>query len=59
LRNQRRVAFGGILRCTKEKFGFVMAVTAFLRPTSYALFMTGSIPTLQMTDEYVMESGVA
>lgn len=37
--------------CTKEKFGFAMAVTGFLRPTSYALFIVSSVPTLQMLDE--------
>lgn len=59
LRNQRRVTFGAILGCTKEKFGFVMAVTGLLRPASHALFVISSIPTLQMIDEHVMGSSVA
>lgn len=53
------MTFGAVLGCTKEKFGFVMAVTGLLRPTSYALFVISSIPTLQMIDEHVMGSSVA
>lgn len=59
LRNQGKITFGAILGCTKEKFGFAMAATAFLRPTRYALFTVSDIPTLQMIDERVLGSGVA
>lgn len=59
LQNQGRVTFGAILGCSKEKFGFVMAVTGLLRPTSHALFVISNIPTLQMIDEHVMGSSVA
>lgn len=44
LGNQGRATFGAILGCAKQVFGFAMALTSFLRSSSYVLVVTSSIP---------------